>query len=1084
MIGVETGLGLLLSLVTFLRAELSSRWTKEEILRVLEDAKTIQQYLEWLRRQDQENLVREIENSKGELLREIAGVGAALETFANAVRAQAGDLERRIHDLNQRLLPPVLSPLSLPTRPRLALTLRGRDRELQWLLEHDDDALVVGQPGSGKTELLHALAELRDAKFLLSDDPDVAAAALLARPPAVVIVDDAGLRGDLLLRLRHVRSEQALGFHIIAVCWPFETEEVQQTLQVREVSVLHLEGLPRPVIVEIIKDVTTAQNVRVNDEFVRVVAKQARGKPGLAASLSLATIGSSGEALLSGELLLKDLSPFVRRVVGDEAVHLLAAFACGGTIGSPVAAVAKQLGKSVLDVAVSTQRIALAGVLEQTGKATLCVQPSFLRSALIKTIFFPAEAVPLPWDVGKAVIESLEDPVVGYLEVIAARRLAGAAVDDEMLHEIATRFDEPRLWEALAELDQRNCEWVVTTKGAVSAGIKRAALRYGPEAVIPQMLQAATLEKRPLNSIPNGDMRILQDWVVAGSGRDAISRRRTLFDAVVAFMPPDGSVSTAFDALRSVFSLDHHESDSDPANPRTIRFRHSLVSLNAAKEIFAMWQALLEASKALAKFPWPGVSSLVENWVRAGPRGEGKLPPDYVDFLRDSSREMVSQLIPLADGHQAALRWLQSLSTKLGVPAKKDLVSADFMTIYPDERLEGDWLKRDNKQDVRAAALADSWQRRPFHEIVATLSEWERQADELGRVWPRKTSIFCGRLAELVEPTNEELAFAIENLPAMALEPFLNAALTRGRLTDEQLRQCSERWDLTGILIAFTLKGRTPQLYDELKSRLPTWIGLVEGLCIRNEVPAEMLQKLLTHDDLRVRLETALYTFRSKSEGAIPEAVSQLWYDTLVAGLSQLVADDSGEAPYDLRALFARYPMIAQDVLENLLASGSQLHGLVAREMLHIFVANLGKEDRRKLLHRSKHLVYSPLPALLVSGDEDLYRELLGIAELADFHLSPLEGDPNNPNWIRLAKLALGAGHSHKAVARATEPSSFGWTGGLSAYYQEWVERFELLRQSTDRDAQQIAEEALKSFIRRRDREKKQEQLEEILGID
>src|SRR5206468_9073864 len=136
------------------------------------------------------------------------------------------------------------------------------------------------------------------------------------------------------------------------VCWPFQKDELQQTLQISEEALLNLEGLPRPIIAEIIKDVALAKNVRVNDQFIRVVAKQARGKPGLAASLSLATIESSGEALISGELLLRDLGPFLRRVTGTEGIHLLSAFACGGKIGLPVASVAKQIGKSIVEVSV------------------------------------------------------------------------------------------------------------------------------------------------------------------------------------------------------------------------------------------------------------------------------------------------------------------------------------------------------------------------------------------------------------------------------------------------------------------------------------------------------------------------------------------------------------------------------------------------------------------------------------------------------------------------------------------------------------------------------------------------------------
>src|SRR5205823_13885079 len=123
-------------------------------------------------------------------------------------------------------------------------------------------------------------------------------------------------------------------------CWPFEKTELQQVLRLDNAQTLELAGLPRKVIAEIICEIAERKHVRPNDQFIRVVAKQARGKPGLAASLTLATIESSGEALLSGELLLRDLGPFLRRVTGTEGIHLLSAFACGGKIGLAVASVA------------------------------------------------------------------------------------------------------------------------------------------------------------------------------------------------------------------------------------------------------------------------------------------------------------------------------------------------------------------------------------------------------------------------------------------------------------------------------------------------------------------------------------------------------------------------------------------------------------------------------------------------------------------------------------------------------------------------------------------------------------------------
>src|SRR5438874_4052969 len=143
------------------------------------------------------------------------------------------------------------------------------------------------------------------------------------------------------------------------------------------------------------------------------------------------------------------------------------------------------------------------------------------------------------------------------------------------------------------------------------------------------MLEAAALEERPLNIIPNADMRILQDWVATGSGGDGVKRRRVLFDVAIGFLQRNEIVLTALEAIRSSFSLNHHETDSDPADPRTIRFRDSLLPLENAKQIFEMWKPFLEAAKKLPTFPWPAIPTLVENWMRSDIRRGNRLPAEY-----------------------------------------------------------------------------------------------------------------------------------------------------------------------------------------------------------------------------------------------------------------------------------------------------------------------------------------------------------------------------------------------------------------------------------------------------------------------
>lgn len=1082
MIGVEAGLGILVSLIAFLRSEVSGRHSKEAILAALNESAIIQRYLEWLRRQDQAELLRQIEASKTELLTAVAELGPQLQGVAAEVWRVAADLEDRLRELNERVLPPVLSPISLPNRPRANIPIKGRDRELAWLDALRTDALVWGQPGSGKTEVLQSFARLRNARFLVTDTADTAIGALLAGPPDFVIIDDAATRQNLIQRLIHLREERRLAFRIIAVCWPFEKDELARLLRLPAAATLELEGLSRPIIAGIITEIATSRNLRVNDQFVRVVAKQARGKPGLATSLSLAAFAAPGESLVSGELLLIDLGPVLVKIAGDQASHVLAAFACGGNKGVSVESVARELDKPTTEITVLAQKIALAGVLEQTGKDTLCVQPDFLRSALIKEIFFPAQGVALRFEICERLIKSAVEPALGYLELILARGRADATIDNDLLRKITRATDDIRLWEAMSWLDASNCEWALEIKPDLSPTMKRAVLHYHPKRIIPAILSAATADHRPLNAYPDADMRILEDWVCGGWADEGTRRRRILCDSVLAWLKDGGDRDTALAAMQRVFNLEFHETDSDPADPRTFRWRTALLPLKDARAVFGMWAEILPALRSVADFPWRGLVSLVDGWMHSGRLHRQPPPEGYTEFLDSSARQMISDVIPLAGDNQAVLRWAHLRTKEFGMATDSIPVSADFLVLFPEERLEGDVQDIWKEQVAAAHALAATWQNRPFTEIVETLSQWEQQAGTLDRVWPRTTFDFCAKLAEIRDLSKAELGHGIAQLPADLVGPFVEAALGRGQMDSDLVQQALSREDLHGLFIRLVLTERAPHLYPELESRFTNWKGAIDMLCIRGEVPENVLRRLLAHSDTSVRTNVAFHMFRAK--GGIPADLQGIWRNAMIDGLIHTAQHEGGECPYDIEKILASDPTLAQEVLDRLVKSSREDSMLIGMDMLPHLVARLGKEDRRALLRRCTEMAYTELPVLLVENDEDLYRELLDIPELKHCHLMVLSGDPNDGNWTALAKAALTAGYPHRTIAHAVESRGFSWTGGLSTYYQQLVERFQRLRQNPDTDIQKIADEGLKWATLQRDRERTTEKREEIYGWD
>jgi hypothetical protein len=730
---------------------------------------------------------------------------------------------------------------------------------------------------------------------------------------------------------------------------------------------------------------------------------------------------------------------------------------------------------------VDAERVALAGVLEQTGKETLSVQPGFLRSALLKETFFPTDKLALPWEICEAVINSAVEPVLGYLELIKARGRTGAPIPIERLRKVTAQVSDSRLWDAMATLDEANCKWVIESAPTLSADIKRAALHYIPTRIIPTLLGAAVGETRPLNAYPEADLRLLEEWI-SGGWSDAAERRRTLFDSAISWLKVGGDAGVTLSAVRLSFGLNYRETDSDPSDSNTFRIRDALLPLNTARVVFDQWRIFLRELGSMDAVPWSGVTAVVDSWLRSGPRRGGDMPDDYAAFLLSSTTQMIGDLLPFAGDNQAVLRWLYFRAQKLGMVIVPCPVLPEFLTLFPNEPFDGDWEESERERISDAQELAVQWKDRPIRDIVGDLSEWEKQAEGLGGVCPQMTTIFTAKLAEIRVLSEEELSFVIRNGSSRTAASLVEAAVLQGQMTSEHFRESLDRPELYGILIQYTLTGKAPSLYESLQPHMPRWEQLIESLCLRGEVADEMLGRLLLHEDGHLRREVAFHMFRAKR--SIPSSLRSSWGVVVVQSLIEFADEHENDHPYDLVEILAFDSSIAPAVLNGILNSGSQIHGYSAGELMSQLVAPLGKVERRLLLHRCRHLAYSPLPHLLVGKDEDLYRELLDITELKGSYSKALIGDPNEGNWTALAKVALAAGHSHQDISCAVNSGGYSWSGGLSTYYQEWVDRFGKLRLNPDSDIQQIADEGLKWSQAQRNAERRSERREEIHGAD
>ena len=112
--------------------------------------------------------------------------------------------------------PAPLSVVPRTVRPLLSHALIGREADLIWLRENEGDKLLVGQPGSGKTFLLHKLANEGDSLFVVSRDRREIASGIRSQQPKALILDDAQVELELLTELKQMREATGASFSIFA----------------------------------------------------------------------------------------------------------------------------------------------------------------------------------------------------------------------------------------------------------------------------------------------------------------------------------------------------------------------------------------------------------------------------------------------------------------------------------------------------------------------------------------------------------------------------------------------------------------------------------------------------------------------------------------------------------------------------------------------------------------------------------------------------------------------------------------------------------------------------------------------------
>lgn len=931
-----------------------------------------------------------------------------------------------------------LSLFPITGRPLIGQTLIGRDEDLSWLLRTTGDVLVVGQPGSGKTFLMHIAARQGDGLFVVDHDLSQVAAEIREKSPRFLAVDDAHVHVELVQGLRRLREQTHGTFRILANCWPGERQSAQRALDVGAASIRQLELLTRDEIVEVLK----MAGVSGPRGLVRELVNQADGRPGLAVTLCQLWLRGDVEPLVNADALFADAHHTFGQLVGDQATTILAVFAVGGDWGMRLDVAADYLKMSLPDLLAAVTRLAAGGVLTDIGDR-LSVRPAALRHALVRDTFF-ARARSLPIDRLLADVPNVNEAT---LTLIGARA-RGAPVPDELLHHLVEASRSSETWSAFVRLGPAEARWTLTKHPDLLESVGDAALDVWPTGVLPLLLNAAVGDERRLGQHPSHPLRIIGTWTGSGAPGTghAMSRRQQLTDAVLSWLNTGGDVDVALQATASALSPGFEDIASSPGSARSILMTWGLLSTPELHAVQALWDPLFRALSQRQPTKWSPLFDLIHNWLFPI-RGPLDIPQNPRAIMTAFALRMAQDLAVAAADRPGALHKLRKILARtehdLQVP-----IDPDFEVLYPVREWGTDLRAEEAAQAEAARTLAARWLREQPTAVAERLTALEREAESADVTWPRWGPFVCAQIAAATDrPLNWAEALRDASARGELLNPFLKRLVDLGGDAESSfIKACLDRPELRRAAVAAVLVSTqaSPDLLELSLARLDGMADVVEFWCARGEVSEPVADRLLQHPDAAIASAAAGGLWhRERSQAASRPG----WRDVILAS--------TAEHDYNLEEVFRAHPDIAADWLKARMRENADVFWRRSH-VVETAASVLSVDQRRTVLGEIRDEVWADdVVGLIVGDDVDVFRTLLQADQLRDFHLTPLHGHPNE-KWVTKARVAVEAGYSPEQLVDAAFGFSSGWRGSESGMWGEWVERFDWLKQQAD-EAMQAA---------------------------
>ena len=218
-----------------------------------------------------------------------------------------------------------------------------------------------------------------------------------------------------------------------------------------------------------------------------------------------------------------------------------------------------------------------------------------------------------------------------------------------------------------------------------------------------------------------------------------------------------------------------------------------------------------------------------------------------------------------------------------------------------------------------------------------------------------------------------------------------------------------------------------------------------------SEIPESAIRSMLEWNVPRIATATAVGYWLARDREVL-ESLRGPWRRAILRSAWGEAKGRSND--YWVGEILSKDGNLAADWLKlNLTAPPESPSRWMTHGLAKTAVKSLGHEQRQNVLTRLVGAdAVSAMPEvikLLVSGDLDLYRQLVDAESLEQHHLDPLEGGPD-ATWRPIALAALDCGYSVQDILDATIGRSRSWVGPASEMWAGERRAFEALLNDAD----------------------------------